>query len=410
MKQNVKKWLGCTLALLLVLPILAATPSEEAQNKLEDQIFTLLQQRKYEKVKTTLVNIPVCPESGKVFENQVPAKCTFREFNPDPFKMSDSNGTVNIQVNSRKDPGYTKEITLTVVKPVEALKNSLAKEYQDRFGKNISEYDETGYLQFPEPYNGSWLENVVPSLLAQQLWNTSVYDDIAIAFYNDVKWHEAQGISYNEAAKLKYAWIKVGETRGKRNLTNREMLYTPSESMKIYFSRHSIWDDYLTYVPRINEIVGEELGDRNFAREYQQFVYSNLFGTGIGIYNHSPEEYYSKIIEFFSHKNMWEELAVKDMPKGYLRKLQNNVIRYVPKVCSDPNYAKELVDDWFAPNRDSKEICREFIRNAKEYGLWTEEAQRNYNNLLGRETAETESSIIEQILQGVIREAQRITY
>ena len=67
MRNNIKKWLGAVLTLLIAFPVLAAITPREAQIKLEDQIFNLLQQGKYEQVKKTLENIPVCPRSGTIY-------------------------------------------------------------------------------------------------------------------------------------------------------------------------------------------------------------------------------------------------------------------------------------------------------------------------------------------------------
>lgn len=437
MKQNVKKLLGCALALFLALPVLAQTTQTLSQDKLEDKILTFLQEGEYEQVKTTLQNIPVCPKSGKVYLDEVPAICTLDKFNPDPFKMKDSGDKyIKIVVNSRKDPGFTKEVTPIVVRPVAALKNSLAREYKERFGKDISEYDETGYLQFPEPYKDSWLENVVPSLLAQQIWKKVyigkdawgeklIYEyPSGIAFYYDAKWHEAQGLNREESAKLEYAFITDYTFR-------RAKLYNPfNENWYGGFSR--FLDNLPTYYKGISEAANNS-DDKNFVIRYSQYVYHGLFTIdkfsdesqlpfdGHAKNNFSERDYVSLVLAY-AHEYFWESFD-SNMPENMLKEMQTNIVKHFPRVCAEElDYIKLVLEEeginWWkkTPNK----ACENFITNAKKYGLWTDEAQAKYDNLRSKKRMEEMNNNIEKniedspLLKGIINsireESQHITY
>ena len=406
MKQNVKKWLGVVLTLLIAFPVLAQefTPSQLAQEKLENKIYSLLRQGKYEKVKTTLVNISVCPRDEKVTEKQIPATCTLNKFDPNPFKMNDSETTdVNIHVNLPGYSGYTKEVTLTVVRPVLALKNALSREYSERFGKDISEYYETGYLQFPETYKGSWLENVVPSFLAEQIWKELQDNhadnwwwkgtDMGKAFYYDAKWHEAQGYDlnkpedYDKVSELKYAFIPNKA---------RYAAYEP-------FSDHDFdsFNDFFgaatyRYYRNLRE-TAKSHDDEDFFIRYKQRVYYKLFTmdslpVDYDLSNSSkgfPTDYVTLVfIEFSRDSQSWERYAVKDMPENLLKEMQFHFNKNFPTVFAlEKNYIQREFDAtipaWW--NMNFEEYYQDFIQNAKEYGLWTKETQKKYDELLGEE-------------------------
>ena len=216
MIQNFTKWLFLSLSLFLVFPVLAQakTASQIAQANLENEIYSFLQQGKYEQIKNALSKIEVCPKSKEKTKDEIPQRCTLNQFNPDPFKMEDSKEIDRvIDAVYPYDHKYTTPVTLTIVRPVAALKNVLSRQYSDRFGKDISKHDLKAlesYVQFQDTYKDSWLENVTTSLLAEQIWKLSPnYTELysrGMSFYYDVKWHEAQGISMDEAGKLEYAF------------------------------------------------------------------------------------------------------------------------------------------------------------------------------------------------------------
>ena len=405
MRNNIKKWLGAVLTLLIAFPVLAAITPREAQIKLEDQIFNLLQQGKYEQVKKTLENIPVCPRSGTIYLDQVPSVSTLYKFTTDPFKMIDSENTyIEIIVDSRKDPGFTKKVAPVIVRPVAALKKSLAREYEERFGKSISEYDEEGYLQFPEPYKDSWLEDVAVNFLAENIWDRSS----EFAFYYDVKWHEAQGISMDEAADLKYAL--------KDDSWSRRVKYSPLFPKSFEMLQ---WHEIL-YVSDSIRSVASYFHDEEFFKKYQQKNYYELFtmdnfseASYLDTRNKedfSENDYVAAIVVGFGRfPRTWEIFASKDMPEDLLKEMQANVAKHFPEVCGTEK-SHYIVDFYWKYHveeglKSAEEFCEEFITNAKEYGLWTDEAQKKYDNLLGKESVEEKVS--KQIGKRFLRSLKR---
>ncbi len=393
MKKYVKKLLGCALALFFAYPVLAYAPDEA--KKFNEEILNLLKGGQYEQVKKTLENIPVCPKNGEAYGDDISDKyrCTLRKFTTNPFKMeaTDTNW-INVVVKSRKDPGYTKKIKVLAVNPVGALKNALNEYYRYRFGKDISEYDSYFYLRFQDNYKGSWLENVIPSVLVEQIWKAAMKDERdsklnGIAFYNDAKWHEAQGYDlnkpedYDAVSELKYGFIDK-DVRYKYYKMVEYYVKSNSRILSMFFNY--VEYDIDSLYEGINEAAAKNK-DKEFSIKYKQRIYHDIFTIYL---NTKQEEDFSKkgyitktMYNFYDKPHAWEKIAIENMPEDLLTEMQANVARDFVTVC---NTSKGVyATNYYTDQRETeeityKQICEDFIKNAKEYGLWSKDAESNY--------------------------------
>ena len=96
----------------------------------------------------------------------------------------------------------------------------------------------------------------------------------------------------------------------------------------------------------------------------------------------SEKDYVADIIYGFylSRYSVWKTFVTKDMDADRLKKMQENVAKYFAKVCAtDSGYIHYKHSSLhYAEGTDGYELCKEFIEKAREYNLWTEEAETNY--------------------------------
>ena len=126
------------------------------------------------------------------------------------------------------------------------------------------------------------------------------------------------------------------------------------------------------------------------------------------------EEYVAALVSQFQHDWAWELYAVVDMPEKLLQEMRDNIAKYVPQVCAQEKDVIKEILEFYGKNRyfkknfrgnivsktyDSKEMCKDFIKNAKKHELWSEKAQKNYGLKTNR--------VVQEMFEGAVAEGQQ---
>lgn len=394
MNCSMKKWFVCALALItLGLPALA---NDKAQQQLEKEILSLLRKGKYTQVKTLLEKLPVCPaDNSKLYQNQIPARCTRVQF--ESLNLEEENRQVQdiaVQVRDTK-----KQSIIPVVRPANGLVAALNQYYKELYGTNIHTYNRENYLSFPKHYAGSWLAEIVPSVLARALWQEArIFDHqshcIAVGarcdegqagriLYADMDWHKAQGLNLNQAAEAKYSLSKS-------SAFVREYLYTLKtgewflNDFALYMYNDSgngkVYDGFYAEAVKHN--------NKKLFYEYKQYIYYKIFATDgwreveLGSQSSyeadSSQNYAFEVLRYFGEENArspledrWNFFAIA-MPPTLKLKMQANVAKYIVPFCDHPERVNGSRHQQYynAGTKGLKERCQNFKEQATKYKVW----------------------------------------
>ena len=179
--MRMQKTIVALLALLFTVPLYATSGQEQVTEK----VFTYLKQGKVEALATYLGSLKECPRDGSTLkEGTVPALCVKEKFSRD-HQTGTYGGDINMAVESIKDPGYTRNVTLNFVRLDEAIKDGLAKMYEARFKSKPGTFNVSNYVAFYNTYKNTWLKNDVFNTM-KHVWANTKYREHADGGYVEV--------------------------------------------------------------------------------------------------------------------------------------------------------------------------------------------------------------------------------
>jgi len=405
-----KKWMVGALALVVfALPSFA---SEEAEKQLEGQILALLQQGQYTQIKTLLEKIPVCPfDTPRLFQNQVPSRCTRHKFDPATLESGCSDD-FTVQIKHDKDPEFAKPRTIPVVRPAQNLINAMNQHYESLYREKMTTYNREHYLGFQKQFANSWLKDVSSSVLVSAIWTpsnafyltsgsstTEIAFNIGKALYADADWHKAQGLTMAQIAQKKYP-EHLGTAR--RNPMYTLNGYSGHRFAEFLVQQFGVWtgptkgsDGKWNITSWLYDGFWSEAmkhGNKALFHQYKQHVYYTLFATdkwedlGYGskaVRPNSSQSYAFFVVYNFgapwlypTPDDVWKTMAIT-MSQKQKAEMQANIKKHIVPFCenwdkvpSGNSYGWHILPKG---NQSIKEMCKNFQKHAKQYGIWPED-------------------------------------
>ncbi len=403
MKQNVKKLLGCAVAILLttlafsqgldwwnagpvVLP--KHEGSVKAHQELTAKVLNMLLNKQYQKAKDFVYSIPECP-TGVIKSNEIPEYCASlsdRATDADHDPWTDWFGTdidwkiIYVDLEHYQDSNFIqKHVALNTVNPDLILYDAMLKHYEHMFGNSPyieGNFNRHNYVHFYNIYKNTALEHIAKS---------SVYN-----------WPHENFESYDNDKKDGAEWydrIAVGVSLGlqewQKGIPNYVFECDGYIDENTYYSRVQLLKDFLDGA----QAKADEMNDREPFDIIKRKVIGNIL---------NPEDYKrflhwgdcsSKALHRYMSgfgseneqeaKELWELLLVSPITEemqinaqGLYELCWENRNGY--KTNRMAHFSVEMKPVW----------CENFKKNAHKYGFLTDETMELYRNFEQKELQE----------------------
>jgi len=331
----------------------------QAEQTLINKLSSALQNSGKEAAEKVWNSIPACSdiEGWEYTDAQVPDLC--RGYYP-----------VTVTVHLAEDSSYTGEQQIQYIPEGKNWDMRLfSLVYKSLFGKPINEYNLQRYLSFLKKYKGTELYEAVDAVLFSYVSDTYCkrYDfwdfkekaqDIGRCFYYKMSWGTARGLTPEQSCNdrqylayymyptiLQFAFLNSGNNRYDKPFL---CVIGEKEEREMFSAFYS------------------EAKKNNNVGLFHQFKQHIFFQAFAGVEGEATD----RKIGSLSQKSVWEVLAIQ-MPSDKKKEMQEFIVREMMPRCM--NELKQQGTNYAWEPR-----CRAFRNNAKEYGFWTDDAERIY--------------------------------